>query len=69
MEMALFYEMLRGWGRLYLEAGFIPERKQEKHVKTISLLEDEDVIADVKVYLRNNNFCIIPTDFAKLVNM
>ena len=60
--------MLRGWGRLYLETGFILESNQGKHVKTISLLEDEDVIVDVQLYIRNNKFCIVQTGFTKHVN-
>ena len=59
--------MLRGWGRLYLETGFIPESKQGKHVNKISLLEGKDVIADVQLYLRNNKICKVPTDFIKHV--
>lgn len=42
---------------------FILESKQGKHVKTISVLESEDVIIDV--YVRDNKLRVVLTDFTK----
>ena len=43
---------IREWAQQYLENQSLPEHRQERHVKTKSLIEDEDVQAACRSWLR-----------------
>ena len=59
---------MRSWVRDWLEHRKIPKSKQGWHVKVASLLEDPDICAELRSYLRTNKWAMNPQKLAKFTN-
>ena len=60
---------IRDWSMHFLKVGKLPEHKQGKHAKTVSLMNDEDIQKACRAYLRcQRNDTITSMSFMKWVN-
>jgi len=61
-------QSIRGWTNILKAGGTLPESFRGKHPKVKSLLEDEDVQAEVVSYLRGNKFEFYVADFVNYIS-
>ena len=60
--------LVRSWVRDWLEHRKLPKSKQGRHVKVASLLEDPDICAELRSYLRTNKWAMNPQKLAEFMN-
>lgn len=65
---AYLAQSIRGWTNILKDGGTLPESFRGKHPKVKSLLEDEDVRAEIISYLRKNKFEFYVADFVNYVS-
>ena len=59
---------IRNWARYFLENRRLPNHRQGKHIKTMSLIYDEDIASHCRRYLKSQiNDSITAQSFANLV--
>ncbi|KZT56485.1 hypothetical protein CALCODRAFT_435718, partial [Calocera cornea HHB12733] len=57
--------LVRRWAAIYERTGTLPQSRRGRHIKTFSLLNDPDICAQLRAYLRSNKWSMNPGKLAE----